>query len=226
MASSPSTISGFTSASSSSSVPLPRVGGHRSSGSKSGRFKPCSSSLGIMTQIDIKALKALEVKKSCHDFDSTLTVESVVMVRKHNNILDKYALHAPSSVQCPYHVYPGGFNISVDALEARLRFPLHPVVGECLIVIDRGRHQSGFLGYVAYPPFLAHALVHDLFSLIVWVAEMVNLDLIHGVPKIGGCPRSASRALTPIAPTVQLLSNIEEVRAESVVKEGIKASGK
>ncbi|RRT84940.1 hypothetical protein B296_00012679 [Ensete ventricosum] len=210
MASSPSTISGFTSAPSSSSVPLPQVGGHRSSGSKSGRFKPCSSSLGIMTQTDIKALKASEVKKSCHDFDSTLTVEYVVMVRKHNNILDEYALHASSSVQCPYHVYHGGFSISVDALEARLR----------------GRHQSGFLGYVAYPPFLAHALVHDLFSLIVWVAEMVNLDLIHGAPKIGGCPRSASRALTPVAPTVQLSSNIEEVRAESIVKEGIKASGK
>ncbi|RWW33128.1 hypothetical protein GW17_00002172 [Ensete ventricosum] len=128
-----STASGFSSTPSSSLVPPPQAGGCRSSGSESGWFEPCSSSSGIMTRIDIKAFQALEVMKSCHDFDSTLTVESLVMVRKRYSILDEYVLHAPFPGQCPYDAYPEGFNISVDALEVVLKFSVHPMVGECLI---------------------------------------------------------------------------------------------
>ncbi|RWV81727.1 hypothetical protein GW17_00056831 [Ensete ventricosum] len=132
MTSSSSTTSGFTSAPSSLSIPSPRAGGRRSSGTKSGWSEPCSSSLGVITRTYIKAFQALEVMKSCHDFDSTLTVESLIRVWNRYSIPDEYALHAPSPRQHPYDAYPRGFCISFDALEAGLTFSLHPVVGECL----------------------------------------------------------------------------------------------
>ncbi|RRT31559.1 hypothetical protein B296_00049533, partial [Ensete ventricosum] len=77
---------------------------------------------------------ALEVMKSCYDFDSTVSLESLAMVRKCFSIPNEYVLYAPGPEQRPHHPCPKGFNISVDALEAglRLRFPLHPVIKECL----------------------------------------------------------------------------------------------
>ncbi|RRT75847.1 hypothetical protein B296_00016494 [Ensete ventricosum] len=47
------------------------------SGSKIGRSDPSSSSSGIMTLTDVRAFKALEIMKSCHDFDSTILPEEV-----------------------------------------------------------------------------------------------------------------------------------------------------
>ncbi|RZR90020.1 hypothetical protein BHM03_00017840 [Ensete ventricosum] len=144
-----STTYGFTSSPSSSSVSSPQVGSHRFSGIKSGWSEPCSSSSGVMTRADIKAFQTLEVMKSCHDFDSILIVESLVRIRKRYSILDEYALHAPSLGQCPYDAYPGGFNISVDALEVGLRFPLHPVVSldaEEVRVEAIVRESTGALG--------------------------------------------------------------------------------
>ncbi|RWW05408.1 hypothetical protein GW17_00031318 [Ensete ventricosum] len=41
------------------------------SGSEIGRSDPSSSSSGIMTLTDVRAFKALEIMKLCHDFDST-----------------------------------------------------------------------------------------------------------------------------------------------------------
>ncbi|RWW09997.1 hypothetical protein GW17_00026488 [Ensete ventricosum] len=70
--------------------------------------------------------------KSHHDFDSTVSLESLSSIWKHFSILNKYVLHAPGPGQRSYHSCPGGFSISIDALEAGLRFPLHPVIGECL----------------------------------------------------------------------------------------------
>ncbi|RWW49658.1 hypothetical protein BHE74_00044141 [Ensete ventricosum] len=70
--------------------------------------------------------------KSYHNFDSTMSLESLAMIRERYNIPTKYVLHAPAPGQHPYHSCPGGFSISIDALEAELRFPLHLVIGECL----------------------------------------------------------------------------------------------
>ncbi|RZS25380.1 hypothetical protein BHM03_00058568 [Ensete ventricosum] len=84
-----------------------------------------------MTGADAKALQALEAMKSHHDFDSIVCLESLGSVRKRFSIPSEYVLYAPRSGQRPYHPCPGGFGISIDALEARLRFPLHPVIGEC-----------------------------------------------------------------------------------------------
>ncbi|RRT49176.1 hypothetical protein B296_00027233 [Ensete ventricosum] len=70
--------------------------------------------------------------KSCHDFDSIVSLESLATIRKRYSIPDEYILHVPGLGQRPYHPCPEGFSISIDALEAGLRFPLHPVIGECL----------------------------------------------------------------------------------------------
>ncbi|RWW67835.1 hypothetical protein BHE74_00024684 [Ensete ventricosum] len=85
-----------------------------------------------MIGADAKALQALEAMKLHHDFDSTVYLESLGSVRKRFSIPSEYVLHAPRSGQQPYHPCPRGFGISIDTLEAWLRFPLHPVIGECL----------------------------------------------------------------------------------------------
>ncbi|RRT67565.1 hypothetical protein B296_00016294 [Ensete ventricosum] len=81
-----------------------------------------------MTRADVKALQALEAMKLCHDFDSTMSVKSLATIRKHYSIPTEYVLHAPTPWQRPYHTCPEGFNISIDAWEVGLRFPLHPEI--------------------------------------------------------------------------------------------------
>ncbi|RZR85755.1 hypothetical protein BHM03_00012790 [Ensete ventricosum] len=44
----------------------------------------------------------------------------------------EYELHDPLLGQRPYDVFLNGFGLSIDALEAGLRFPLHPVIEVCL----------------------------------------------------------------------------------------------
>ncbi|RWV94626.1 hypothetical protein GW17_00042816, partial [Ensete ventricosum] len=102
------------------------------SGSSRNDFGSASSSSGAITRADAKALQALEAMKSFHDFDFVVTFESLALIWKRYSIPDEYILHAPKSGQHPYHPCPGAFSISIDALEARLRFPLHPIIGECL----------------------------------------------------------------------------------------------
>ncbi|RZS04855.1 hypothetical protein BHM03_00035268 [Ensete ventricosum] len=85
-----------------------------------------------MIPTDLRAFKALEIMKSCHDFDSTVSVESLVVIQERYSILSEYALQAPLPGQHPYNTHSDGFSISVDALKARLRFPLHLVIGEYL----------------------------------------------------------------------------------------------
>ncbi|RWW68492.1 hypothetical protein BHE74_00023982 [Ensete ventricosum] len=93
----------------------------------------------MMTGADAKALQALEAMKSHHDFDSTVCLESLGSVRKRFSIPNEYVLHAPRSGQRPYNPYPGGFGISINALEAGLRFPLHPVIGVTVASVDPAR---------------------------------------------------------------------------------------
>ncbi|RRT55483.1 hypothetical protein B296_00032326 [Ensete ventricosum] len=75
---------------------------------------------------------SLEAIKLCHDFYSTMSIESLAIIRKRYSISAEYVLHALAPRQRPYHTCPEGFSISIDALEVGLRFPLHPVIGECL----------------------------------------------------------------------------------------------
>ncbi|RWW70935.1 hypothetical protein BHE74_00021361 [Ensete ventricosum] len=90
----------------------------RSSGSVATQPKASSSS-GALTSMDVRALKALEVMKSCHDW--ILSVELLSAVREHYSILSEYVLHAPALGQQPYDSFPNGFSISTDALEEATR---------------------------------------------------------------------------------------------------------
>ncbi|RRT47244.1 hypothetical protein B296_00013362 [Ensete ventricosum] len=68
----------------------------------------------------------------------------------------------------------------------------------------------------------------DLYEPIARIADMVNLDMIHGMSGVGrGCPGLTARAPTPTAPTASLSSpEVQEVRAEAMAKKGVEASSK
>ncbi|RZR83983.1 hypothetical protein BHM03_00010716 [Ensete ventricosum] len=106
----------------------------RSRGTSLGNLKASTSglSLGVPTPIDAKSLRNLEVMKACHDIDSIVIEESLDAIQQCYSILGEYALRAPLPKQHPYNPGSSELSISVDALEAGLRFPLHPLIEECL----------------------------------------------------------------------------------------------
>ncbi|RZS25564.1 hypothetical protein BHM03_00058785, partial [Ensete ventricosum] len=57
---------------------------------------------------------------------------SLAVIREWYDIPAEYGLHVPQPGQRPYSLDAPGMCISVDALEAGLRFPLHPLIEECL----------------------------------------------------------------------------------------------
>ncbi|RZS27736.1 hypothetical protein BHM03_00061284 [Ensete ventricosum] len=132
MVSSPSSSVSSFSSPLSSLIPPPQEERHRSSDSLGNQLGLESSSSGVMTGADAKVLQALEAMKLHHDFNSIVCLESLGSVQKRFSIPSEYVLHTPWSGQRSYHPYPGGFGISIDALEAELRFLLHPIIGECL----------------------------------------------------------------------------------------------
>ncbi|RWV78639.1 hypothetical protein GW17_00060359 [Ensete ventricosum] len=163
-----------------------------SSGGWSG---PPSSSSGVMTRANVKALQALKVMKSYHDFDSTINLESLSTIRERYSIPTKYVLHAPAPGQRSYHPCHSGFSISVDALEAGLMFLLHPI------------------------------------------KNMVNMNLLRGLPKAGGgC--SSSGAQTTIVPSLAAApiavdpasahspSTVQEIPPKEVTRKVPESSGK
>ncbi|RWV80433.1 hypothetical protein GW17_00058299 [Ensete ventricosum] len=70
--------------------------------------------------------------RSLFNVDSTVTTRRLVKVRKNYFIHLEYELHVPLSGERPYNAFPCGFNLSIDVLEARLKFPLHHVIEACL----------------------------------------------------------------------------------------------
>ncbi|RRT31651.1 hypothetical protein B296_00053857 [Ensete ventricosum] len=70
--------------------------------------------------------------KSDHDLDTAVTKGSLAVIRERYSILVEYGLHVPQPGQRPYSLDAPGMCISVDALEVGLRFPLHPLIEECL----------------------------------------------------------------------------------------------
>ncbi|RWV79782.1 hypothetical protein GW17_00059034, partial [Ensete ventricosum] len=69
---------------------------------------------------------------SHHDLDSAVTEGSLAAIRARYSIPSEYGLYVPEPGQRPYSLDVPGMCISVDALEAGLRFPLHPLIEECL----------------------------------------------------------------------------------------------
>ncbi|RRT32795.1 hypothetical protein B296_00053228 [Ensete ventricosum] len=72
------------------------------------------------------------VMKADHDLDTIVTEGSLAVIRGRYSIPVEYGLHVSRPGQRPYNSDAHGMCISVDALEAGLRFPLHPLIEECL----------------------------------------------------------------------------------------------
>ncbi|RRT33751.1 hypothetical protein B296_00054703 [Ensete ventricosum] len=85
-----------------------------------------SSSLGIPSPGDSKSLRDLKVMKSFHDVVLVVTEESLGSIWEPYSIPEEYVLQAPLPEQRPCNPESSKLSISVDALEADLRFPFIP----------------------------------------------------------------------------------------------------
>ncbi|RWW08204.1 hypothetical protein GW17_00028371, partial [Ensete ventricosum] len=112
------------------SVALFEQVGMTSSDSSSSRF--LGSVFWAPSPVDARVLRGLEVMMSDHDLDTAVTEGSLAVIRERYSIPAEYGLHVPQPGQRPYSLDAPGMCISVDALEAGLRFPLHPLIEECL----------------------------------------------------------------------------------------------
>ncbi|RRT61166.1 hypothetical protein B296_00005508 [Ensete ventricosum] len=70
--------------------------------------------------------------KADHDLDTAVTDGSLAVIRGQYSIPVEYGLHVLLPGQRPYSSDALGMCITVDALEAGLRFPLHLLIEECL----------------------------------------------------------------------------------------------
>ncbi|RWV85776.1 hypothetical protein GW17_00052408 [Ensete ventricosum] len=66
--------------------------------------------------------------KSCHDFDSVVSIECLVAIRECYNIPSEFVLHAPLSRQRSYDPFSNKFSVYVNAIEVGLQFSLHPMI--------------------------------------------------------------------------------------------------
>ncbi|RWW37692.1 hypothetical protein BHE74_00057155 [Ensete ventricosum] len=123
---------GMTSSDSSSSVRVVPSSG--SGGTSLGEPEASSSgaSSGPPSPVDARVLRDLEVMKVGHDLDTAVTEGSLAAIRERYSIPVEYGLHVPQLGQRPYSSDAPGVCISVDALEAGLRFPLNPTIEECI----------------------------------------------------------------------------------------------
>ncbi|RRT36010.1 hypothetical protein B296_00040785 [Ensete ventricosum] len=78
----------------------------------------------------------MEVMKADHDLNMTVIDGSLAVIRGRYNIPVEYGLHAPRPGQRPYSSDAPGMCITVDALEAGLWFPLHPLIEEYRMDLD------------------------------------------------------------------------------------------
>ncbi|RZS17039.1 hypothetical protein BHM03_00049144 [Ensete ventricosum] len=88
---------------------------------------PSTSALG-----DSGTADTLVAMRYFFNVDSTVTTRRLVEVMKNYFIPSEYELHVPLLGERPYDIFSCDFGLSIDALEAGLRFPLHPVIEACL----------------------------------------------------------------------------------------------
>ncbi|RZS09134.1 hypothetical protein BHM03_00040188 [Ensete ventricosum] len=96
------------------------------------RLTALVSVFGGAALTDFGTVDALMVMRSNFDVGSIMMIRRLVEVRKNYFIPSKYELHAPLPGEHPYDAFPNGFSLSIDALKAGLRFPLHSVIEACL----------------------------------------------------------------------------------------------
>ncbi|THU58394.1 hypothetical protein C4D60_Mb03t13780 [Musa balbisiana] len=81
---------------------------------------------------DEKVAWALEALMWPHDLDSTVSELLLGNLWECYSIPEGYVLLAPEPGQRAYDPIPKGIALTLDAVEAGLRFPLHPVISSCI----------------------------------------------------------------------------------------------
>ncbi|RZR77282.1 hypothetical protein BHM03_00002297 [Ensete ventricosum] len=119
-----------------------------------------------------------------HDLDTAVTEGSLAVIRGQYRIPAEYGLHVPWPRQRPCSSDAPDMCISVDALEAGLRFPLHPLIEECL-------------RWWRISP--SQVAPNSLRYLIVFLGECRGIDLsdLRGMPKMSSGKALSTRAATP-----------------------------
>ncbi|RWW54345.1 hypothetical protein BHE74_00039080 [Ensete ventricosum] len=112
--------------------PYPPLIGVFANSSKEPEASSSGASLGPLSPIDVRVLRDLKVIKVGHDLDTEVIEGSLAAIREWYNIPIKYGLHVPHPGQHLYSSGVPGVCISIDALEAGLRFSLHSTIKECL----------------------------------------------------------------------------------------------
>ncbi|THU50436.1 hypothetical protein C4D60_Mb06t20210 [Musa balbisiana] len=81
---------------------------------------------------DEKAARALEALMWPHDLDSTVSESSLSHLRDRYGIPKEFVLLAPEPDQRAYDPIPKGFALTLDAFDAELHLPLHPIITSCI----------------------------------------------------------------------------------------------
>ncbi|RRT34530.1 hypothetical protein B296_00029054 [Ensete ventricosum] len=169
-----------------------------------------SSSLGGMSPMDVKAYRALEVMRSCHDFDSVITEGLLALVWERYSIPHECQLCVPQLGQPPYDSFPNKFELSIDTLKVGLWFLLHPVIEAYLEwrrislsqMVPNSDMTKVWLAEVALRPapwgmtyerlcsFPSCFIYSDANLLFCHSTDMVNLKGLKGMPYVPiNCPR-------------------------------------
>ncbi|RWW62668.1 hypothetical protein BHE74_00030192 [Ensete ventricosum] len=122
----------MTSSDSSSSVRVVASSGSGEASRCDPEVGSSGASSGPSSPVNARVLRDLEFMKADHDLDTVVTEGSLAVIRERYNIPIEYGLHVPQPGQHPYSSDAPGMCISVDALEADLWFPLHPLIEGCL----------------------------------------------------------------------------------------------
>ncbi|XP_064937290.1 uncharacterized protein LOC135588870 [Musa acuminata AAA Group] len=108
---------------------------------------------------DEKAARALEALMWSHDHDSTVGESLLSLLRDRYGIPEEFVLRAPEPGQRVYDPIPRCFALTLDAFEAGLRLPFHPVITSCVswwrispsqMAPNSWRYLAAFLGECHY----------------------------------------------------------------------------
>ncbi|THU64853.1 hypothetical protein C4D60_Mb01t30840 [Musa balbisiana] len=108
---------------------------------------------------DEEAARALEALMWPHDLDSVVSGSLLETLRERYCIPEEFVLVVPDPGQRAYDPIPRGFALTLDAREAGLRLPLHPIIVSCLsmwrispsqVAPNSWRYLVAFLGECYY----------------------------------------------------------------------------
>ncbi|RZS18237.1 hypothetical protein BHM03_00050473 [Ensete ventricosum] len=195
---------GMTSSDSSSSIRIVPSPGSRGTGLGEPEASSSGASSGPPSPIDTRVLRNLEVMKVGYDLDTAVTEGSLAVIRERYSIPTEYGLHVPRSGQRPYSSDALGVCISVDALEAGLRFPLHPIIEECIrwwristsqVAPNSSRYLVVYLGECRGVEIIP---TQDLFMACFRLCKnRMDLGDLRGMPKVSEGKTSSVCAAVP-----------------------------